>query len=62
MNRSFSTIATKAKRKLEKLIDSNNQQVALSAAKEVLNKAGYVTVEKIEQEITTHTIEVEIED
>ena len=62
MNREFSKMAFKARKKLGELVDSNNPQVALAAAKEVLNKAGYVTTEKVEQSITLQEIEIEIDD
>lgn len=50
MLRSFSHLATKAKRKMEQLLDSKQDAVAFAAAKEILNKAGYAEVQKIEQE------------
>lgn len=60
MQRGFSQMALKARRKLDALVDDNNSQVALAAAKEVLNKAGYVETQKIEQNITTDiTIEID---
>lgn len=62
MHRSFSTMALKARRKLDDLVDNNNPQIALNAAKEVLNKAGYVTEEKITQEVKIKNIEIEIEE
>lgn len=61
MQRSFSSMALKARRKLDELVDSSNHQVALSAAKEVLNKAGYQEVQNINQTLTTD-IKIEIED
>ena len=51
MNRGFKDLAVKAKKRLDKLIDSNNDGVALGACKEVLNKAGYMETQKIEQQI-----------
>lgn len=60
MHRGFNQMALKARRRLDNLVDDNNSQVALAAAKEVLNKAGYVETQKIEQNITTDiTIEIE---
>ena len=51
MHRGFNSLAIKARRKLEDLIDSNNDGVALGACKEVLNKAGYMETQKVEQKI-----------
>ena len=60
MQRGFSTMALKARRKLDALVDNANPQVALAAAKEVLNKAGYQETQNINQTITTDiTIEIE---
>lgn len=58
MNRGFSTMAVKARRKLEQLIDSSNPQVALAASREVLNKAGYQETQKIEQTVRDITLEI----
>lgn len=60
MHKGFSSLAVKARRKLDKLIDSNNDGVALGACKEVLNKAGYMETQKVEQKLDT-TINVSIE-
>ena len=60
MHKGFNSLAVKARRKLEKLIDSNNDGVALGACKEVLSKAGYDATQKIEQTIDT-VISVNIE-
>ena len=62
MRRSFSHLATKAVKKMERLLDSNQDSVAFAAAKELLNKAGYQEPQKIEQEIKTQVITVEITD
>lgn len=62
MRRAFSGLATKAISKLEELLDSSMDAVAFAAAKEILNKAGYNEVQKIEQEVKTHVINVEIVD
>lgn len=56
MQRGFSTLAAKARNRLDKLIDSPNQAVALGACKEVLNKAGYQETQKIEQTIDTNIV------
>ena len=60
MHKGFSSLAVKARRKLDKLIDSNNDGVALGACKEVLNKAGYMETQKVEQKLDT-VINVNIE-
>ena len=63
MHRGFNALALKARRRLAQLIDSNNDVVALGACKEVLNKAGYMETQKVEQKIdTTTTINVSITD
>ncbi len=51
MHKGFNSLAIKARRKLESLIDSNNDGVALGACKEVLSKAGYDAAQKVEQKI-----------
>lgn len=56
--KSFSYLATKAKRKLEELLDSNQDSVAFAAAKEILNKAGYQETQKIEQTVREINIEI----
>ena len=61
MHKGFSSLAVKARRKLDKLIDSNNDGVALGACKEVLNKAGYMETQKVEQKVDT-VIKVSITD
>lgn len=60
MHRKFKSMATKAAKKLDALLDSDNERIVLDASKEILNKAGYNEVQKIEQ--TVHSIEIEIED
>lgn len=59
MHRGFDSLAIKARRKLDKLIDSKNDGVALGACKEVLSKAGYDATQKIEQKVDT-TIKVDV--
>ena len=61
MHRGFNSLALKARRRLDQLIDSNNDVVALGACKEVLNKAGYMETQKVEQKIDTE-IRVDIND
>lgn len=56
MLRSFSALATKAKRKMEKLLDSNQDSVAFAAAKEILNKAGYAETQTIEHEYKNNIV------
>lgn len=58
MHRGFRSLATKARKKLERLMDSPNDGVALGACKEVLNKAGYMETQKVEQTIKDITLEV----
>lgn len=59
MHRSFAYLATKAKRKMELLLDSNQDAVAFAAAKEILNKAGYQETQKVEQEFKNNlTLEI----
>lgn len=53
MHRGFNSLAIKARKKLDQLIDSKNDGVALGACKEVLNKAGYMETQKVEQKIDT---------
>ena len=59
MHRSFGYLATKAKRKMEQLLNSNQDSVAFAAAKEILNKAGYQETQKVEQEFKNNlTLEI----
>lgn len=58
MHKGFSSMATKARRKLDKLIDSNNEGIALAAAREVLNKAGYQEKQIIEQTLKEINLEI----
>lgn len=60
MSRSFGQMAFRARKRLEKLIDSKNEGIALAASREVLNKAGYMETQKVEQ--TVKEINVEITD
>ena len=56
---SFSALATKAKRKMERLLDSNQDAVAFAAAKEILNKAGYAETQSVDTDLKTNlTIEI----
>ena len=61
MHRGFNSLAIKARKKLEKLMDSKNDGVALGACKEVLSKAGYDATQKIEQKVD-NVINVSITD
>lgn len=56
--RCLNHLASKATRKLEKLIDSRNDGVALGACRTVLDKGGFKETEKIEQVITTIDVSV----
>lgn len=56
MHRSFSQLATKAKRKMERLLDSNQDSVAFAAAKEILNKAGYAETQVIEHDYKNNIV------
>ena len=58
MQRCFAESAYKARRKLDLLIDSSNEGIALAASREVLNKAGYMETQKVEQTVKEITIEV----
>lgn len=58
MHRGFSEMALKARKRLDNLVDDTNSQVALAAAKEVLNKAGYQETTKLEQDIKGADIKV----
>lgn len=58
--RCFQSMAAKAVKKLNELLDSKNEGIALAASREVLNKAGYLETQKIEQ--TIQNIEIEIVD
>lgn len=60
MNRAFQPLAYKAQRRLNNLIDSNNEQVALAASKDALDRAGYGATQKVENTITNKEINIEI--
>ena len=53
MHKGFDALAIKARRKLDSLMDSKNDGVALGACKEVLSKAGYDATQKVEQKLDT---------
>ena len=59
MHRGFNSLAIKARRKLEDLMESKNDVVSLGACKEILNKAGYMETHKVEQKVDT-IIKVEV--
>ena len=61
MTRGFKEMAYKARRNLDKLMDSKNEGIALAASKEVLNRSGYSDVQVIEQTLNTD-ISIEITD
>lgn len=59
MNRGFKDMAIKARKKLNRLMDSDNEGISLAASREVLNRAGYSEVQKIEQTLKSDiTIEI----
>lgn len=58
MHRAFVDVAYKARRRLSELVDSPNEQVALGAVKEALNKAGYQETQVIEQTVREINIEI----
>ena len=60
MNRAFQPLAYKARQKLNDLIDSKNEQVALAASKDALDRAGYGATQRVENTITNKDITIEI--
>ena len=60
IHRKFKSMAAKAAKKLDGLLESDNERIVLDASKEILNKAGYQETQRIEQ--TVHNIEIEIDD
>jgi DNA-binding transcriptional regulator LsrR (DeoR family) len=60
MHRAFQPLAYKARQRLGDLIDSKNEQVALAASKDALDRAGYGASQKIENTITNKEITIEI--
>lgn len=58
MHRGFGGMAFKARKRLDTLMDSNNEGIALAAAKEVLNKAGYMETQKVETTVREINIEI----
>lgn len=60
MHRGFQPLAYKARHRLENLIDSSNEQVALAASKDVLDRAGFSATQKVENTITNKEITIEI--
>lgn len=58
--RYLSNLAPKAIRRMQDLINSKNDGVALNTCREILNKAGYKEVERIEQ--TTTVIDLEVQE
>lgn len=59
-DKKIGSLAQKAVRRLEKLVDSNNEGIALGACREILNKSGYKETEKVEQN-TVLTLDVQVE-
>lgn len=60
MHRAFQPMAYKARDRMNQLIDSGNDQVALAACRDVLDRAGYGATQKIDQTITNKEINIEI--
>lgn len=60
MNRAFQPLAFKARQRLNDLIDSNNEQVALAASKDALDRAGFSATQRVENTITNKEITIEI--
>jgi DNA-binding transcriptional regulator LsrR (DeoR family) len=60
MNRAFQPLAYKARQRLNDLIDSKNEQVALAASKDALDRAGYGATQKVENTIKNKDITIEI--
>lgn len=60
MNRAFQPLAYKARQRLNDLIDSKNEQVALAASKDALDRAGYGATQRVENTITNKDITIEI--
>lgn len=56
MHKGFGSLALKARRKLDTLMDSKNDVVVLGACKEVLNKAGYMETQKVEANVSGNQI------
>lgn len=60
MNRAFQPLAYKARQRINDLIDSKNEQVALAASKDALDRAGYGATQRVENTITNKDITIEI--
>jgi uncharacterized protein YjcR len=60
MQRAFQPLAYKARQKLNDLIDSKNEQIALAASKDALDRAGYGATQKVENTIKNKDITIEI--
>lgn len=54
--RKFKSLASRAIKRLEQLMDSENEKVSLDASKEILNKSGYQEPTKIEQDIKNEIV------
>lgn len=59
MRKKFNKLGLKAQRKLEKLIDSDVDSVSLNACKDILDRQGLNTVQKVESINTIITVDVE---
>ena len=60
MYRAFQPLAYKARQKIGELIDSGNDQVALAASKDILDRAGFGATQKVDQTVTNKDIVIEI--
>lgn len=60
VNRAFLPLALKARHRLNELIGSDSEQVALSASKDALDRAGFGATQKVENTITNKEITIEI--
>lgn len=48
MKENFGSLAIKAQRKLEKLLNSKNEYIQIQAIKDILDRAGYKATEKLD--------------
>lgn len=62
MYRAFQPLAYRARQKIGELIDSGNDQVALAASKDILDRAGFAATQKVDQTVTNKDIIIEIKE
>lgn len=48
MKENFSSLAIEAQKKLKKLLNSKNENIQIQAIKDILDRAGYKPIDKIE--------------